>query len=141
MAPALDRSATACSRAMYHILTEFTITAHLAFIVFVVAGGILARRWWWLMPVHLVALAWAVYAELSPGIVCPLTAVENFFAARAGITGYSGDFIAHYFVPIIYQEELPLKWQYVLVVAVLAFNVLIYASLLWRRSKDASKRA
>lgn len=92
------------------------------------------------MPVHLVALAWAVYAELSPGIVCPLTAVENFFAARAGITGYSGDFIAHYFVPIIYQEELPLKWQYVLVVAVLAFNVLIYASLLWRRSKDARKR-
>ena len=93
------------------------------------------------MPVHLVALAWAVYAELSSGIVCPLTAVENFFAARAGITGYSGDFVAHYFVPVIYQEGLPLKWQYVLVLAVLIFNVLIYASLVWRRSKKASKRA
>jgi hypothetical protein len=105
-------------------LTELTIVVHLAFIVFVVAAGILARQRQWLMPVHLVALAWALYAELSSGIVCPLTAVENFFAGRAGIA-------------VIYQEGLPSKWQYVLAVAVLGFNVLIYVSLLWSRSKDA----
>lgn len=125
--------------AMYRALTEFTIVVHLAFIVFVVAGGILARRWRWLIPVHLASLGWAVYAELSPGVICPLTAVENFFAVRAGIMSYSGDFVAHYLVPVIYQEGLPLKWQYVLVLVVLVFNVLIYASFLWRKSKGTSK--
>jgi hypothetical protein len=125
---------------MYRTLTEITIIVHLAFIVFVVAGGILARQRRWLMPVHLVALAWAVYAEFSPGIVCPLTAAENFFAGRAGITGYSGDFVAHYLVPVIYQEGVPLKWQYVLAAVVITLNVFIYASLLWRRGKDTSKK-
>jgi hypothetical protein len=89
------------------------------------------------MPVHLVALAWAVYAELSSGIVCPLTAVENFFAGRAGISSYSGDFVAHYLAPVIYQEGLPSKWQYALAAVVLGFNVPLYVSLLWSRSKDA----
>ncbi len=122
---------------MYRALTELTIIVHLAFIVFVVAGGILARQRRWLMPVHLVALAWAVYAELSSGIVCPLTAVENFFAGRAGISSYSGDFVAHYLAPVIYQEGLPSKWQYALAAVVLGFNVPLYVSLLWSRSKDA----
>lgn len=119
---------------------EFTIIVHLAFIVFVVAGGILAGRWRWLVPVHLAALAWAIYAELSPGIICPLTAIENFFAGRAGVTGYNEDFVAHYLVPVIYQEGLPVKWQYVLVLVVFTFNVLIYASLLWKRSRSAGRK-
>ena len=121
---------------MYRALTEFILVVHLAFILFVCAGGLLARRrLWWLMPLHLSALAWAVYAELSPGIVCPLTALEIFFAGRAGITGDSGDFVAHYLVPIIYQEGLSSKWQDALVTIVLAFNFLVYASLLRKRLK------
>jgi hypothetical protein len=124
---------------MYRALTEVTIIVHLAFIVFVVAGGIVARRRWWLTIAHLAALSWAVFAELSPGIVCPLTTFENFFAVRAGITSYSGDFVAHYLVPVIYQEGLPMYWQYLLIVLVIGFNVFIYASLLWRRRSDASK--
>jgi hypothetical protein len=71
--------------------------------------------------------------------VCPLTTFENFFAVRAGITSYSGDFVAHYLVPVIYQEGLPMYWQYLLTVLVIGFNVFIYASLLWRRRSDASK--
>jgi hypothetical protein len=122
--------------AIYRVLTELTIVVHLVFIAFVIAGAILVRQRRWLMPVHLAALAWAVYAELSPGIVCPLTAVENFFAGRAGIESYTGDFVAHYLVPVIYQEGLPQRWQYVLAMAVLALNVLLYASLLWRTNKD-----
>jgi hypothetical protein len=124
---------------MYRALTEVTIIVHLAFIVFVVAGGIVARRQWWLTIAHLAALSWAVFAELSPGIVCPLTTFENFFAVRAGITSYSGDFVAHYLVPVIYQEGLPMYWQYLLTVLVIGFNVFIYASLLWRRRSYASK--
>jgi hypothetical protein len=126
---------------MYRALTELTIVAHLAFILFVIAGGLLAWRRLWLIPVHLLALAWAVYAELSPGIVCPLTVLENFFAVRAGITSYSGDFVAHYLVPVIYQEELPQKWQCALALIVLAFNVLIYALLLRKKARTPPSKA
>lgn len=121
---------------MYRALTEFVLVVHLAFILFVCAGGLLARRrLWWLIPLHLSALAWAVYAELSPGIVCPLTALEIFFAGRAGITRGSGDFVARYLVPVIYQEGLSSKWQDALVMVVLAFNSLVYASLLRKKLK------
>ena len=121
---------------MYRALTEFVLVVHLAFILFVCAGGLLARRrLWWLIPLHLSALAWTVYAELSQGIVCPLTALEIFLAGRAGITGKSGGFVARYLVPIIYQEGLSSKWQDALVVIVLAFNFLVYASLLQKRLK------
>ena len=121
---------------MYRALTEFVLVVHLAFILFVCAGGLLARRGlWWLIPLHLSALAWTVYAELSPGVVCPLTALEIFFAGRAGITGNSGDFVARYLVPVIYQEGLSSKWQDALVMIVIALNSLVYASLLRNKLK------
>jgi hypothetical protein len=124
---------------MYRAATEITIIVHLGFIAFVVAGGILARQRRWWMPVHLATLTWAVYAELSPGIVCPLTAVENFFAMRAGIRDYSGDFIAHYLAPVIYQEGLSQNRQYFVVVIVLALNAAIYASLFLKSKKRSGK--
>jgi glucan phosphoethanolaminetransferase (alkaline phosphatase superfamily) len=111
---------------MYRALTEITVIAHLLFILFVIGGGFLARRRRWLMLVHLIALAWAVYAEISPGIVCPLTALENFFAQHAGLATYKGDFVTQYLVPVIYQEGLATGWQYVLVAIVLGINIAAY---------------
>jgi len=126
---------------MYRALTELTIIVHLAFVVFVVAGGILARRYRWLVSFHLGALTWAVYAEASSGVVCPLTVIENFFASRAGIATYSGDFVAHYLVPVIYQEGLPPKWQLVLVLVVVILNLLVYLWLVFGKRRGASVRA
>jgi hypothetical protein len=126
---------------MYRALTEAVIIVHLAFIAFVVAGGFLARRRKWLIPFHLGALAWAVYAELSPGVVCPLTAVENYFALRAGIAEYSGDFVAHYLIPVIYQEGLLPKWQVLLALTVVALNLLVYLSLLFGNRRRKTVRA
>jgi uncharacterized membrane protein YoaK (UPF0700 family) len=124
---------------MYRALTEAAIIVHLAFIAFVIAGGLLTRRYKWLIPFHLGALAWAVYAELSPGVVCPLTAVENYFALRAGIAEYRGDFVAHYLVPVIYQERLPPKWQLVLTLFVILLNLAIYLSFVFVKKRWSSR--
>src|SRR5689334_19688861 len=69
---------------VYRVLTELTVAVHFAFLVFVVAGGWLARRHRWIAIPHLLAAAWGVYVEAMPGILCPLTPLENLFALRAG---------------------------------------------------------
>jgi hypothetical protein len=78
---------------MYRVLTELTVVTHSGFILFVALGGFMVRKRRWLIVLHLSALAWAVFAELSPGIVCPLTSLENFFTQKASIVTYDGDFV------------------------------------------------
>jgi len=60
----------------------------------------------WLIVPHLLCVAWAIYVEATPGLVCPLTPLENYFAIRAGRAGYEGSFVEHYLVPILYPDGL-----------------------------------
>ncbi len=119
---------------MYRALTELTIIVHLLFIVFVVVGGFFARRWRWFTAVHLSAVAWAVYAEVAPGVICPLTHLENHFAFRAGLATYQEDFVARYLVPIIYPDEMKPVFQYLLVGLLLAVNLVAYGRRRRKRS-------
>lgn len=120
----------------YRILTDLTVAVHFAFLIFVVAGGFLARRHRWLAIPHLLAAGWGVYVEATPGLICPLTPLENTFALRAGQAGYQGSFIEHYLVPIIYPEGLTRAAQWVLAVLVVVINVTVYA---WPRPRRAGE--
>ena len=112
---------------IYRLLADLTVLVHLAFLVFVVAGGLLARRHRWVMAPHQLAAAGGVYIEATPGLVCPLTPLENHFAALAGRSGYQGGFIEHYLIPIIYPDGLTRGMQYALAVLVIVVNVVVYA--------------
>ena len=116
----------------YRLLTDFVITLHFSFLLFVVGGGVLARRYRWVIPAHLLAAAWGVYVEAMPGLICPLTPLENALALRAGGAGYSGSFIAHYLVPIIYPDGLTRAVQWMLAALVVVINVAVY---LWSRRR------
>jgi hypothetical protein len=113
---------------MYRVLTELTVIAHLLFILFVVVGGFIARRRRWLSIIHLTAVAWAIYAEVASGVVCPLTTLENYFAYRAGLSTYQEDFVTRYLVPVIYQYGVAPAFQYALVAIVLVLNIVAYAT-------------
>jgi len=67
-----------------------------------------------------------------PGVLCPLTPLENAFALRAGEAGYQGSFIEHYLVPIIYPEGLTRAMQWTLAAVVVVANAAAY-SWAWRR--------
>lgn len=95
----------------YQLLTNLTVLLHFAFLLFVVLGGFASHRYRRLTPLHLLAVAWGVYVEAMPGLRCPLTALENSFAVRAGGAGYEGGFIQHYLVPILYPEGLTPRLQ------------------------------
>jgi len=119
---------------MYGLLADLVVLLHLAFILFVVFGALFALRWRWFPWLHLPAMLWGAATEFFH-IVCPLTPLENSLRARAGDSGYSGDFITHYIVPVIYPDNLTAQLQWVLGTALVVFNTLLYLYLvyLWRR--------
>ena len=123
---------------VYHALADLVLVLHLAFIVFVVGGGILALRWRWAPLVHLPAALWGVFVEVSGG-VCPLTPIENTLRRAAGVAGYSGGFIEHYLTPTIYPVALTHPVQLLLAGLIVLANVLVY-SVVWRRRRSARGR-
>ena len=113
---------------IYRIAADTVLLLHLAFIVFVLLGGLLVIKWRWLPWLHLPAAAWGVVVEFTAGI-CPLTRVEHALRARAGQNGYDGGFIEHYIVKLIYPSELTPQWQIMLAGVVIVINAYIYARL------------
>ena len=110
---------------IYKILADLTILLHLAFILFVLFGGLFCLRWKWFYGVHLPAFIWGILIELA-GWLCPLTPLENYFYGLAGESGYSGGFIEHYIIPVIYPSGLTRTLQFIFAALVLLSNLLIY---------------
>ena len=104
---------------------DLVFLAHLAFVLFVVLGGIAV--WWrpklaWL---HVPAFAWGALIEFAVWI-CPLTPLENKLRALAGEVGYQGGFIEHYLIPIIYPTRLTVGMQLTIGVFVVLLNAFAY---------------
>jgi hypothetical protein len=121
---------------LFRLLTDTIVIVHFAFLAFVVGGGFLVRRYRWLIVPHLLALAWGIYVEAMPGMLCPLTPLENHFARLAGAEGYEGGYIEHYLVPIIYPDGLTPTVQRWLAMALIAVNVIAYT---WPRRTGGVK--
>lgn len=117
---------------LYSLLADFVVVVHLAFVVFVVLGGLLVLRRGWVAWFHVPAAVWGALIELF-GWVCPLTPLEQWLRRRAGEAGYQGGFVEHYLLPILYPGELTREIQVMLGVAVLVVNLAVYGRVLWRR--------
>ena len=120
---------------IHRLAADAVLLLHLGFILFVLLGGVLAVRWRWAPLLHLPAVAWGVYIELSGGL-CPLTPLENRLRIAAGDAGYAGGFIEHYLLALIYPAGLTQDVQYVLAAIVVGVNALAYGGG-WRRRRRA----
>lgn len=125
---------------VHRALADLLVVAHLAFIVFVVFGGLLALRRWWLAFLHLPAAVWGAFIEVSGGI-CPLTPLENDLRRLSGSAGHPGGFIEHYLLPVIYPSGLTREVQLALALLVVLVNLVVYALVArrwrgrrWRRA-------
>jgi hypothetical protein len=117
----------------YALLADVVLVGHLAFILWVIFGGLTALRWPRAALAHLPALFWGAWIELSGG-VCPLTPLENRLRRAAGAGGFDTGFIEHYIVPVIYPPGLTHAMQIGLGVALLLGNAIVYAWV-WRRHR------
>lgn len=117
----------------YRALADLVLVLHLGFILFVVLGALLVLRWPRLVWLHLPAAVWGALIEFG-GWVCPLTPLENALRERGGQAGYSGGFVEHYLVPLIYPGALTRGIQLAIGALVVLLNLALYAVVLrrWR---------
>ncbi|MGE0388104.1 MAG: DUF2784 domain-containing protein [Gammaproteobacteria bacterium] len=127
---------------LYRLLADAVMIAHFAIVLFVIGGlaAIVAgnlRGWrgvnaWPFRLAHLAAMLY-IAAQAWLGVDCPLTVLEAFLRARAGDTGYTGAFVAHWVERLLY-------WQapaWVFTGAYTAFALLI--ALAWLRWPPARR--
>ena len=123
---------------IFRWLADAVALLHAAFVAFVVLGGLLVLRWRRVAWLHVPAAIWGVLIEYS-GWICPLTPLENALRERAGQAGYSGGFVEHYILRVLYPAGLTREMQWVLGALVLIINGLVYGSI-WFRWRDSRRR-
>ena len=93
------------------LLADVVVVVHLAYLGYVLLGGLLALRdLRWLAP-HLVSVVWGVLGTVTR-LPCPLTSLEKWLDSGAGTSTYDGPFITHYLAGTLYPADAqPLVWQ------------------------------
>ena len=119
------------SSLIYPVLANLVLILHFTFILFVMLGAVLVLRWRRIAWIHVPCALWGAWIEFQ-GWICPLTPVENRFRRLGGEAGYSGGFIEHYLVPLIYPSGLTRRTQIELGLVVVAINVAVYGLICWR---------
>jgi hypothetical protein len=116
---------------LYRFLADLVVLVHSGFVLFVVLGGLLALRWPRAAWAHFPAAFWGAGIEFLGGI-CPLTPLENHLRLRGGEAGYTGGFVEHYVLPVLYPAGLTRGVQLVLGTFVVVLNIVVY-TIVWRR--------
>jgi hypothetical protein len=121
----------------YALLADAVAALHLAFIIFVVFGGLLVIRNGRAAWLHLPAAGWGAAVELA-GWYCPLTPIENALRRAGGEAAYAGDFIGRWIDAIVYPGALTRGWQLAMGAAVIVINVAVYGFVLARRRRGSA---
>jgi Protein of Unknown function (DUF2784) len=117
-------------------LATLVVLVHMAFVAFVVGGGLLAFRWPRAAWVHVPAALWGAAIALG-GLTCPLTPLENWLRVRAGVTAYDTGFLEHYLLPMLYPAGLTRSLQAATGIFVVAVNALVYWGVVRRGRADS----
>ena len=122
---------------MYELAADLTLIVHFAFIIFVVFGALLFFVSTKIIYVHVPALIWGIYIELTHS-VCPLTYLENWFLQKVNLTTYSEGFIQNYLVPIVYPKNLTEDLQTYFAIVLIVANMIMYGLIISKSKKKLS---
>ncbi|MCS6319352.1 MAG: DUF2784 domain-containing protein [Nitrospira sp.] len=123
----------------YRIGADLVLLLHLAFVLFVMTGGLLLLKWPRLAWLHLPAAIWGAMIEYT-GWICPLTPIENTLLTMAGESAYNSDFIGHYLLPLLYPAGLTGNVQVLLGTVVVLVNGMIYWLVFGKPSRRDRQR-
>lgn len=125
---------------LYRLLADVTVVLHLGFVVFVVAGGLLVLRWPKLASLHVPAAIWGAAIEFA-GWTCPLTPLEHWLREQGSRQAYTGSFVEHYLIPLLYPAALTRERQWLLGSGVLLINAAVYAVVLGKARRRRRERS
>lgn len=114
---------------VYSALAVFVLFLHALFIVWVVFGAFLTRSRPVLRWLHVASLLWGILTELLPW-PCPLTLLENWLEAKAGVQPYQGSFLLHYLDKLVYPD-ISATVLTIAGVLVCILNLALYGRLVW----------
>jgi hypothetical protein len=115
------------------ILADLVLVLHLAFVLFIILGGLLILRWRALLYVHLPTLVWGILVQCF-FFICPLTALENWLRRLGGEAGYEGGFIEHYILMLLYPR-ISYWFQAMLGLMLIIINLVVYSYLFRHRTR------
>ncbi len=115
------------------IAANLILVLHLGFVCFVVFGGLLIMKWRLVLYLHLPAAVWGALVEFQ-GWMCPLTPLEQQLRNAGNQAGYTGGFIEHYLLALLYPPALDRELQIVLGSLVVIINLAVYGWLIWRHN-------
>src|SRR6266446_9330368 len=118
----------------YSALAVCVLFLHALFILWVVFGALLTRSRPILRWLHIISLVWGILAELLPW-PCPLTVLENWLEAKAGVQPYQGGFLLHYLDKLVYPD-ISATILTVAGVVICALNLMFYARQMWSNQKN-----
>ena len=124
----------------YRLLADLVVVVHLAFIVFVAVGALLAWRRPWLVWLHAPGVAWAL-AGITVGVPCPLTPLEKSLRRLAGQEGYAGGFVDHYVEGVVYPGSLTPVLRAAAAVAIVAGYAGLYRRAMRRAQTSSTWRS
>lgn len=114
---------------VYSGLAACALVLHGLFIVWVVFGALLTRSRPMLRWLHIASLIWGILTELLPW-PCPLTVLENWLEAKAGVQPYQGGFLLHYLDKLVYPD-ISATLLMVAGVIICALNLGLYGWQIW----------
>jgi len=113
----------------YSSLAIFVLFLHGLFILWIVFGALLTRSRRILRWLHVASLIWGILTELLPW-PCPLTLLENWLEAKAGIEPYQSGFLLHYLDKLVYPD-ISATLLTVAGVVICALNLALYGLQIW----------
>jgi hypothetical protein len=122
---------------LFRLAADTVLLIHLAFVMFALLGAAIAARFRRVIIIHLPAAIWGFFVELT-GRLCPLTYLENYLRAKAGLSVYTESFIERYMLAAIYPVGITSEIQFVLAGVVIVVNIAIYSWVFyyWGSSKS-----
>jgi hypothetical protein len=114
---------------LYSALAVTVLILHALFILWVVFGAFIARSRPVLRWLHIASLVWGILTELL--LPCPLTLLENWLEAQAGIQPYQGGFLLHYMDKLVYPE-ISATILTIVGILVCALNLALYGWQMWK---------
>ena len=117
------------------LLAEAVLLLHVVWCAWVLLGWTMTRGRRVLRTLHIASLLYAIVIELVPWPPCPLTVLEEWLEARAGVEPAHGPFLMRILDAIVYPD-LPERFVIGGAVAVCVAILLIYVRRYLRRAAD-----